>query len=409
MTQTVQITESIGRRDARTSLRQATPQPVQRRRVQNVVYFTQSLATCWNHRNIHFLRGVLGELGQLGCDVGVFEPEAVWGLRSLLEDTADGPDMGSQAWPEPVSTPYCDPYFAAEACSDADLVIVHAGNHPALITELGRRRREGGRFILLFHDTYRRAIDDPGEIEVIDLDGYDGVLAVGEELAELYRFCGWSGRVFVWREAADLRLFRPSEVLAHRSGVAWIGDWGDGSPELQEFLLEPALAAGLSLEVRGLRCPEAASIGSNGACFHGWLPNAGIPEVYGRRQMTVHAPLWSCQEELTASPSIRVFEALACGIPLICAPWRDGERLFREGEDFLLVRSGEEMADAMRALAASPELGAYLAANGLQTIRARHTCAHRARELLEIADRIVAVPQPVPAGETLRSFGAGPG
>jgi hypothetical protein len=30
-------------------------------------------------------------------------------------------------------------------------------------------------------------------------------------------------------------------------------------------------------------------------------------------------------------PTIRVFEALACGVPLICAPWRDEENLFPPG------------------------------------------------------------------------------
>ena len=39
-----------------------------------------------------------------------------------------------------------------------------------------------------------------------------------------------------------------------------------------------------------------------------------------------------------------MFEALACGIPLISAPWDDCEGLFRAGEDYLSVSSGETMA-----------------------------------------------------------------
>lgn len=32
----------------------------------NIVYFTHSLRSCWNHGNAHFLRGVLRELQALG-------------------------------------------------------------------------------------------------------------------------------------------------------------------------------------------------------------------------------------------------------------------------------------------------------------------------------------------------------
>jgi spore maturation protein CgeB len=40
---------------------------------------------------------------------------------------------------------------------------------------------------------------------------------------------------------------------------------------------------------------------------------------------------------LPGIPTIRVFEALACGIPLVSAPWDDSEHLFRPGEDFLVA------------------------------------------------------------------------
>ena len=57
---------------------------------------------------------------------------------------------------------------------DADLVIVHEWNDPALAAALGRTRRGGGRFRLLFHDTHHRAVSDPeairrfaGEAEIL--------------------------------------------------------------------------------------------------------------------------------------------------------------------------------------------------------------------------------------------------
>ena len=46
------------------------------------------------------------------------------------------------------------------------------------------------------------------------------------------------------------------------------------------------------------------------------------------------------------------------------------------------------MTAHLRALAHDPALRASLVAHGLETIRARHTCAHRAQELLSIAAQL---------------------
>lgn len=360
-----------------------------------IAYFTHSLASCWNHGNAHFLRGVLRELIALGHSVEAYEPEGAWSLENLLKDHGEaGLEPWRRAYPELASTAYRDPKAAAEVCEDADLVIVHEWTDPVLVAELGRRRRAGGRYTLLFHDTHHRAVSDPAAIEAFDLEGYDGVLAFGEALAEVYRRWGWGRRVFVWHEAADVRLFRPPETEGDREGVVWIGNWGDDerSEELREFLLEPARIAGLPLDIHGVRYPDGAlaTLKQHGARYRGWLPNARAPEVFARRLMTVHVPRRFYVAHLPGIPTIRVFEALACGIPLLSAPWRDSEGLFRDGEDFLMVRSGAEMADAMQALTFAPELRARLAAKGLETIRARHTCAHRASELLEIASGLGA-------------------
>ena len=87
---------------------------------------------------------------------------------------------------------------------------------------------------------------------------------------------------------------------------------------------------------------------------------------------------------MESCPTIRVFEALASGIPLLSAPWQDAERLFSPGLDFLQAQNPEEMRMLMRDLANDQALRASLAKQGRQTIEARHSCIHRARELLRI-------------------------
>ncbi len=354
-----------------------------------LVAFTHSLRSCWNHGNAHFLRGVLAELSARGVDVLAAEPADSWSLSNLLRDHGEAALAAfGRVYPGLRIATHATAEAAAELAAGADVVLVHEWNPPALVAALGRARRRGARFTLLFHDTHHRAVSDPGAIRAFDLDGYDGVLAFGAALADIYRRWGWGRRAFVWHEAADTRLFRPPAAPTRREGLVWIGNWGDGErgAELAEFLLRPAAEASLPLDVHGVRYPPEAleALAVHGARWRGWLPNAEAPQVFARHLATVHVPRRHYVSLLPGIPTIRVFEALACGIPLACAPWHDAEGLFAPGEDFLVAHDGAEMARHLRALAADADLRAALSRRGLATIRARHSCAHRADELLGI-------------------------
>ena len=403
-----------------------------------IVIFAHSLASCWNHGNAHFLRGVARALIADGHAVQVYEPADGWSLANLR---ADGHDTSAytQAYPELTSTPYTAPspslgYRLAfpspgsgeggraascalpptgggkceakrsegegtpldldHALQNADLVLVHEWNDPALVAAIGAHRIAGGHYTLFFHDTHHRAVSDPGAIRAFDLGGYDAVLAFGAVLTHVYQ--RWGHRAFTWHEAADTTHFHPPARDVTREGLVWIGNWGDDerSAELETYLLRPAAAAGLSLDIHGVRYPPhaLAALAAHGARYHGWLANAAAPQVFARHLATVHVPRRHYTEQLPGIPTIRVFEALACGIPLLSAPWDDSEHLFRVGQDFLMLDSQARMTKAMRDLAHDPELRASLAAHGLETIRARHTCAHRAAELLDIASSLLPSP-----------------
>ncbi|HWH18061.1 MAG TPA: glycosyltransferase [Allosphingosinicella sp.] len=360
-----------------------------------IVYFTHSLNSCWNHGNAHFVRGVLRELIARGHDVTAYEPDHAWSLQNLLDDHGPkGLESYRAAYPELRSRLYGAGAKLEKMVDGADLVIVHEWNEPALVAALGRFRIKGGRFTLLFHDTHHRAVSDPKAIRAFDLSGYDGVLAFGETLAEVYRKWGWGERVWTWHEAADIRHFRPPSVDGPREGLVWIGNWGEGerTRELESFLFRPARDARLPLDIFGVRYPPQAlaMLEKYGAAYRGWLPNAKAPEVFARHIATVHVPRRYYTSILPGIPTIRVFEALACGIPLVSAPWQDSEGLFRIGEDFLMVSTGVEMTKVLRRLRDEPTLRSSLAEKGLETIRARHTCGHRADELLAIVERLAA-------------------
>ncbi|RHW17548.1 glycosyltransferase [Sphingomonas gilva] len=358
-----------------------------------IVYFTHSLASCWNHGNAHFVRGILSELTLRGHDVLACEPENGWSLSNLIADHGEaGLAAFRTAYPELRLHSFAadDPLEAM--VGDADLVIVHEWNAADLVAELGRMRRKGAGFTLLFHDTHHRAVSAPEQMRAYDLEGYDGVLAFGAALAEVYRGWGWGDRAWVWHEAADTRRFRPRVTDDPPHDLIWIGNWGDGEreTELETFLLAPARAANLRLDIYGVRYPPEAleMLGRYGARYHGWAPNAVAPALFSQHLATVHVPRRFYAEMLPGIPTIRMFEALACGIPLASAPWEDSEGLFRAGADYLLARDGAEMTRHLKLLRHDHALRAQLAANGIETIRARHSCAHRVDELMTIVEKL---------------------
>jgi spore maturation protein CgeB len=362
------------------------------------VIFSHSILSDWNHGNAHFLRGVATELVARGHEVRLLEPEDAWSVRNLLADAGEQAlERFRAAYPSlaPVRYRLADLHLD-EALDGADLVLVHEWNDPALVARVGAHRRGSGRYALLFHDTHHRAVTAPDTMGAFDLEGYDGVLAFGEVIRELYLRRGWARRAFTWHEAADARVFRPLPDVEREGDVVWIGNWGDGerTAELHEFLLGPIRTLGLRARVHGVRYPEHArrALADAGIAYGGYLPNFEAPRAFAAHRVTVHVPRRPYVAALPGIPTIRPFEALACGIPLVSSPWRDAEGLFRPGVDFLVARDGVEMARQLRAVLSDRALAAEVAARGRETILARHTCAHRVDELLGIAARLASGP-----------------
>jgi spore maturation protein CgeB len=360
----------------------------------NVVLFYHSLISDWNHGNAHFLRGVAAALQAQGHGVRIYEPKDSWSLSNLIRDHGITPVLEfSRTFPTLRSERYdLRTLDLDRALESADLVIAHEWNDARLIALLGAHRKRSQRYLLFFHDTHHRAASAPDAIGGLDLSGYDGVLAFGESLRRLYLDRGWIQRAWTWHEAADIRIFHPVRVREKAGDVVWVGNWGDHerTAEVEEFFIEPVRALKLQSRIYGVRYPEEAldHIEKSGIHFGGWLPNYRVPSTFAHFTATVHIPRQPYARALPGIPTIRVFEACACGIPLVSAPWDDQERLFTFGKDFLIARTGEEMKKHLRSLLSDAALRQSLAHHALQTILARHTCDHRVQELLAIAEQL---------------------
>jgi spore maturation protein CgeB len=355
-----------------------------------IVMFYHSLVSDWNHGNAHFLRGVVSELQTREHEVTVYEPAGGWSVANLIKDHGAKPlEEFRRQYPGLKSTHYeSDALDLDEALAEADLVIVHEWNKHELVRRIGEHHAAHDSYCLLFHDTHHRAVSQPEEMAAYDLSEYDGVLVFGETIRERYLAEGWAERVWVWHEAADVTRFSPRSSTELRGDVVWIGNWGDDerAAELDEYLIRPAADLELKAAVYGVRYPADAleRLGAAAIEYRGWLPNWEVPKIFGDYRATVHVPRRPYVERLPGIPTIRMFEALACGIPLVSAYWNDAERLFTPGKDYLVAHSGKEMREKLRRVLGDPEFAGELAEHGRRTILARHTCSHRVDQLLEI-------------------------
>ena len=358
-----------------------------------VVIFTHSLMSDWNHGNAHFLRGVARELQSRGHELHILEPDAGWSLQNLMKDRGPGAvENFCRTFPDLRSRFYgLEDLDLDRELASAGMVLVHEWNSRELVRRCGAYRARTSGMTLLFHDTHHRSLTDSDAMQQYDLRHYDGVLAYGGVIRDIYRARKWARDAWTWHEAADTRVFQPKPGEP-AGDLVWIGNWGDGerTDEINEFLIGPVKALGLKARVYGVRYPAHAlgQLAQAGIEYGGWLPNYHVPEVFGRYRVTVHIPRRPYASALPGIPTIRVFEALACGIPLVSAPWSDCEGLFTPGKDYLVARDGAEMIRHLSSILSDSTLAAGLAAHGLETIRARHSCAHRVDELLKIHESL---------------------
>lgn len=359
-----------------------------------IVIFSHSLISDWNNRNAHFMRGVASELLARGHDVRLYEPSDSCCLSQLLRERGVG---AVAAFHDAYPQLSCVLFDAVEPelerlIQGAQLVLVDNWNTRELIGRLGRLRARASDFRLLLHHT---PAPSASAVTPEDLQHYDGVLVCANALRERYAKQGFTN-VYVWHEAADTRVFMPLPPQEPRRDLVWIGNWGGElcSSQLQSYVLEPSAALQLTADFYGAHYPDAAArqLATFGARYRGALYNFEVARVFASHRATVHVPRAPFSHAQPEPPPIRVFEALACGIPLVCAPWRDEDGLFAPGEDYLIARDAEHMQQQLRAVLHDPALAAERVARGLATIARRHTCAHRVDELLTMHTRITGRP-----------------
>ena len=360
--------------------------------------FAHSWLSDWNHGNAHFLRGLARELVRAGHEVRCYEELGSWSLTNLMQEGTIAGEAIEQFRRE---FPELDVRFyergarlsgiLQDELRDADIVIVHEWTEPGVAEAIVSFKGRYG-FRALFHDTHHRAYTNAAEILRFPLHLFDGVLAFGEPIRRIYVEGFGVPRAWTFHEAADTSHFYPIES-DREFDLLWIGNWGDEerTRELKEFFINPAAELrNCKSMAYGVRYPEDGrrALAEAGIEYCGYLPSLMTPRAYSRSALSLHVPRRQYTNGLSGIPTIRVFEALACGAMLVCAPWNDVEQLFRPGDDYVVAGSGTDMKGKIHELLRDERARRQIGANGRQTILQRHTCEHRAHQLTEICEAL---------------------
>ena len=362
-------------------------------------FFSHSWVSDWNQGNAHFLRGLVRELIRMGHEVRCYEELGAWSLTNLVQQegnmAVEAIDAFRKTYPELDVRFYqrdsTFDEFLSEELKDADIVIIHEWNEPEVVNAILARKQQYG-FRALFHDTHHRAYTNAAAILRFHLHLFDGVLAFGEAIRKIYSDGFGIANVWTFHEAADTTVFKPIDTRKS-SDVVWIGNWGDEerTRELMEYLVLPAKRLReRKFVVHGVRYPDESrrALDEAGIEFRGYIPNLMTPLVYAQNCVALHVPRRQYANGLSGIPTIRVFEVLACGVPLVCSPWTDAERMFRPGEDYVVAEDTDAIVAELDHLLRDDAARNQLAASGLETILKHHTCAHRAAQLTGICEEL---------------------
>ncbi|MCK1363568.1 glycosyltransferase [Bradyrhizobium sp. 62] len=178
--------------------------------------------------------------------------------------------------------------------------------------------------------------------------------------------------------SADTDIYAPQRA-EKKWALGYLGTYSeDRQPVLEELLLAPART--LSREqfvVAGAQYPDEVVWPANVARIEHLTPRHH-PGFYAQQRFTLNATR-ADMRALGFSPSVRLFEAAACGTPVISDRWPGIETVFEPSREILLASSPRDVVEILRDM--PEEQRRTIAENARRRVLADHTSDHRARQV----------------------------
>ena len=195
--------------------------------------------------------------------------------------------------------------------------------------------------------------------------------------------------------SVDAEAYRPARG-PRKWDLSYLGTYSpDRQPTLERLLIGVARQAPeLRFCVAGPQYPADIDWPENVERIEHVAP-ADHAAFYGASRFTLNVT----RADMIAagwSPSVRLFEAGACGVPIISDIWPGLETLFAPGAEIIMAQDGAAVLQALRGLSEPERLA--IGTGGRGRILANHTADHRAAELEELLTSVAQRPsQPIAA------------
>ena len=361
-----------------------------------IVILGLSITSSWGNGHATLYRGLVRELGRRGHEVLFLERDQPWYAEN--RDLPQPPFAETQLYQ---SVRELQTRFGGEI-READCVIV--GSFVPEGVAVGEWVTQHARGVTAFYD-----IDTPVTLAKLangDCDYLSWALIAryglylsftgGPLLQKLETVYG-SPAAHPFHCFVDPSLYYPEASREKKWVLGYLGTFSvDRQPALERLLLEPAgMEPAAAMVVAGPLYPETIRWPANVERIPHLSP-ADHRAFYNAQRFTLNI---TRAEMLRAgfSPSVRLFEAAACGTPIITDPWEGLEEFFTPGEEILVADSAGEMLAVLRDL--SEQQARELGRRGRNRVLAEHTAAHRAAELEALIAR-GAAPQRFPAADS---------
>lgn len=342
-----------------------------------IVILGLSITSAWGNGHATTYRGLVRELAARGHDVLFLERDVLWYAQNRDLPT---PPFGRTALYESLAD--LQERFTPDV-RDADAVIV--GSYVPEGVAVGRWVQGMAHGVKAFYD-----IDTPvtlaklarGDFEYLAPDmipSYDLYLsfAGGLALTQLEdQYGSPCARPLLC--SVDSALYYPEDAEPIWD-FGYMGTYSDDrQPPLDRLLIEPARRwAEGRFVVAGPKYPAGIAWPPNVARIE-HLPPAEHRSFYNRQRFTLNVTR-ADMIKIGYSPSVRLFEAAACGVPIISDDWEGLDTYFTPDREILISHGPEQTLAFLREL---PEADRQaLGAQARARVLAAHTAAHRAAEL----------------------------
>jgi spore maturation protein CgeB len=355
-----------------------------------IVVFGLTISSSWGNGHATLWRGLCRAVGALGHHVVFYERAVPYyaATRDLME-------------PDGCTLVLYDDWHAIESRArndlrEADAGIVTSYCPDALAaTDLLRQGVTPSVFYDLdtpvtLSEMRRGKVPYIGERGLADFDlvlSYTG----GTALEELRRQLG-ARLVAPLYGHVDPDLHRPAAPIeCYRADLSYLGTYAaDRQPALEALFLEPARRTpGCRFLIGGAQYPDDFPWLRN-LYFVRHMPPPEHPAFFSSSRLTLNVTR-PAMAEMGWCPSGRLFEAAACGTPVITDVWAGLDSFFTAGSDIMIARTTGDVADALQCDDAELRRVGQAAR---ERVLEEHTSAHRAQDLLSLLNLAVSRPSP---------------